>query len=607
MLQARDGTVWLGVDSRIYQFSRERRQLRSLPHRGGVTRRFLESTDGSLRVATQDGLYCLRPGTGEVVRLNQQEGQPLRAEVNAIVEAPDASVWVGSAKGLYRVAAGASELRPVDAPTGSGLANITVIGLLFDRRQTLWLDTAVTGLHRMTRWDGERATFERISERHGIVTRPFGGNLLEDERGRIWTQMHVYDPATDRLDELTAADGADLGTGWFLAHTRTMDGRLLFGGSRGILVVSPEGFDTSDYAPPLVVSEFAIDGQRQPVGRIPEGLELAPPQRGLTLTFAALDYSDPGRLRYAYRLHGFDTDWTATGADSRVASHSNLDPGDYVLHVRATNRSGLWSPHELAIRVRVQPAWWETGWFRMSLLALLAAMVYALVQLRTRHLRARQIELERTVHERTADLEKLTQALQRESAALEESSLTGPLTGPLTGLRNRRFVALHNEADAALAVREYASHASYGASLRDDAGLIFFLFQRSIRPRRPGRRRSISPMRCSTPSSWPAATAGWERSARATRPPKPSSAGCAGPSPTGRAQEIWRSSARRFHERPATARRVARASMRSVPLGRRARRKRAGPLTGSGRRRGRQGARNFRRGRADPWRRQQRR
>ena len=108
----------------------------------------------------------------------------------------------------------------------------------------------------------------------------------------------------------------------------------------------------------------------------------------------------------------------------------------------------------------------------MSLLALLAAMVYALVQLRTRHLRARQIELERTVHERTADLEKLTQALQRESAALEESSLTGPLTG----LRNRRFVALHNEADAALAVREYASHASYGASLRDDAGLIFFLF-----------------------------------------------------------------------------------------------------------------------------------
>ena len=86
--------------------------------------------------------------------------------------------------------------------------------------------------------------------------------------------------------------------------------------------------------------------------------------------------------------------------------------------MRATNRSGLWSPHELAIRVRVQPAWWQTGWFRMTLLALLAAMGYALVQFRTRHLRERQIELERMVHQRTVELEKLTQGLQREAEAL---------------------------------------------------------------------------------------------------------------------------------------------------------------------------------------------
>lgn len=118
---------------------------------------------------------------------------------------------------------------------------------------------------------------------------------------------------------MTAADGADLGTGWFQVHAKTADGRLLFGGSRGILVVKPERFDASDYAPPLVVSELTIDGQRQPAGRIQEGLDLAPPQRGFTLTFAALDYSDPGRLRYAYRLHGFDTDWIATGAEPPVS------------------------------------------------------------------------------------------------------------------------------------------------------------------------------------------------------------------------------------------------------------------------------------------------
>ena len=335
-----------------------------------------------------------------------------------------------------------------------------------------WVDIAVTGLHRMIGWDGQQATFDRVSERHGIVRRPFGGNLLEDRRGRIWTQMYVYDPATDRLDELTAADGADLGIGWFLSRAKTADGRLLFGGSNGILVVRPEQFDASAYQPPVVISELQINGQRQSAGQIADGLEMLPEQRSFSLALTAFDYSDPARVHYAYHLQGFDPDWINTTADSRTASYSNLGPDDYVLRARATNRSGLWSPHELAVKVRILPAWWETWWFRLAVLSLLAAMVYAVVCWRTRHLRLRQIALERTVHERTADLEKLTLALQQESAALAEASLTDALTG----LRNRRFVAQHIDADVALAVRAYESHLQYGASLRDDADLIFFLF-----------------------------------------------------------------------------------------------------------------------------------
>jgi hypothetical protein len=157
----------------------------------------------------------------------------------------------------------------------------------------------------MTRWDGQRATFEGISARHGIVNRPFGGNLLEDRRGRIWTQMYVYDPAADRLDELTAADGADLGTGWFQAHAQTADGRMLFGGSKGILVVTPEDFDASAYAPPLLISELSINGQRQAAGRIRDGLRLTPAQRSFSLSFAALDYSDPGSPALCLPVAGF--------------------------------------------------------------------------------------------------------------------------------------------------------------------------------------------------------------------------------------------------------------------------------------------------------------
>ena len=106
MAQASDGTVWLGADAQIYQFTRSHRQLRILPHGGGLTRRLLASSDGSLWVATQDGVFRLRPGTGEVVLLGQRGGQPLRADINPLAEAPAGSVWVGSGTGLFRVAAG---------------------------------------------------------------------------------------------------------------------------------------------------------------------------------------------------------------------------------------------------------------------------------------------------------------------------------------------------------------------------------------------------------------------------------------------------------------------------------------------------------------------
>ena len=69
MAQARDGTVWLGSDSMLYQFSRDHRQLQTLPHGGGLTRRLLAGSDGTLWVATQDGVYFLRPDKGEVVRV----------------------------------------------------------------------------------------------------------------------------------------------------------------------------------------------------------------------------------------------------------------------------------------------------------------------------------------------------------------------------------------------------------------------------------------------------------------------------------------------------------------------------------------------------------
>ncbi|ODV09623.1 MAG: hypothetical protein ABT20_10295 [Rubrivivax sp. SCN 70-15] len=471
MAQARDGTVWLGGTSALLQYARRgARRLRVVRQGAGRTNALLADRDGALWVGTEDGLYRLAPHASALERIARADGKPLRGDVFEMALGPGGALWVASGEGLFRIAPGGRALEPVVGEPGATLGSSTVIGLLFDREHRLWVDTAVTGLHRMLAWDGHHARFDRVSERHGIVGRPFGVNLMQDRRGRIWTQMYVYDPATDHLEELTKADGVLFGTGWFRSYAKLADGRMLFGGSKGLLVVEPERFERSDDAPPVVATELRIDGHREPAGRIARGVTLPPGQRSVSLEFAALDYRDPARLRYAHRLDGFDRDWVTTGAEQRSATYGNLDPGHYLLRVRATNRSGRWSPHELAIGVDVLPAWWQRAWFRAALVLMAAGLVAVVVQWRTRHLRRLGRELEQKARERTAELEAMARALVQESAALAEASPTDPLTG----LHNRRFLAQHIELDTATATRRHG-HRAAGAAPPDDTDLIFFL------------------------------------------------------------------------------------------------------------------------------------
>ncbi|MGS0753870.1 ligand-binding sensor domain-containing protein [Roseateles sp. GG27B] len=271
MTAAGAGTIWLAAPDALLQFDRQRRWLRSLHHDLGPIRHLLAGSEGSLWVGSDDGLHRLRPGSTRLQRVALAGGQAQQGEIYSMALAPDQALWVGGRNGLFRIAPGGSELQPVEARAGAGLGNPAVLGLLFDRHQTLWLDTSVDGLHRMSAWDGRQAAFERISERHGINYRPFGVNLMEDGRGRIWTQLNVYDPVTDKLDELTPTDGIAIGTPWFFAYTKTLDGRLLFGGSKGVAVVSPDIFDMPVHAPPLVAVELRINGERQSAGACSKG------------------------------------------------------------------------------------------------------------------------------------------------------------------------------------------------------------------------------------------------------------------------------------------------------------------------------------------------
>ena len=470
MAPAADGGAWLGRSGELLRADAGGRPLRRYRHAGGATHSMLEAGDRRLWIATQGGLYRLAPGEAAPTPVHRADGGMVDDEQFTLAEAPDGAIWVGGRRGLLRVAPRADMAVAVEAPDGADLTSTLVLGLLFDRDGTLWLDTSVAGLHRMTQWNGHQARFDAISVRHGVTNRPFGVNLLQDSRGRIWTHMYVYDPSTDRLHALTPADGAAQGTGWFHAYARLVDGRLVFGGSRGLLVVDAAHFDPPDQAPPVRLTGLQVDGQARPLPQDAGHIEIPPGSHRFSVEFAALDYADPRRTRYAYRLVGVDSDWVSTSAAFRSASYGNLAPGPYRLEVRGSNRAGVWAAEPVRVEVNVLPTWWQTGAARLSavlgLLILGALLLATMVQRRTQTLTRRQQALEDRVAERTTALVAATEQLRTQSLALEQASLTDPLTG----LRNRRQLAQAIEADLALARRRW----HHGVE-NDTPGLVFFL------------------------------------------------------------------------------------------------------------------------------------
>jgi signal transduction histidine kinase len=328
-------------------------------------------------------------------------------------------MWIGGASGLFYRAHDQTTAIRVRGRAGHEPSAQSILGLLIDASQRLWMDTP-DGLYALSDFDGEFAAFDSISARFGRAGDAFGGNLLEDAAGRIWTHRFVYDPHAGSMYELSQADGVDIGVGWFRSYDKSADGRLLFGGSKGLLVVDPALFRGWAYAPPLVVTELKRGGVAAPYDGT-STIVVEPDQRSFSIEFAALDYTVPERNRYRYRLHGYDDDWITTDAGNRVASYGNLWPGDYSLEVHGSNRNGDFSPHQLNIRVTVLPLFWQTPWFFALAVLALGLMVYAGFRWRTRVLRARATVLRALVEQRTLELRSSHEHLAASKGDLESA------------------------------------------------------------------------------------------------------------------------------------------------------------------------------------------
>jgi signal transduction histidine kinase len=195
--------------------------------------------------------------------------------------------------------------------------------------------------------------------------------------------------------------------------------------------VDPARIGASPPLPPIRIESVTADGQRfDPETRLFE------PSRAshVHVVFNALTLTDPTRVRFRYRLDGFDHDWVDAGA-SREASYLNLPPGRYTFIVEATNGDGVWKAGATSA-FGIAPMFYQALWFYVVCAVAAAAAVAGAWRLRVAQVRRQfalvlgeRIRMSREIHD------TLLQGLA--GLALEIDDLSHNIEGSKPGARDR--------------------------------------------------------------------------------------------------------------------------------------------------------------------------
>jgi diguanylate cyclase (GGDEF)-like protein len=343
-----------------------------------------------------------------------------------------------------------------DPDDASSLASDLVYSVFIDSRGTVWAGTT-GGLSRLARTDVATGSFQNFRERDGLPNNVVY-SIQQDRGGQLWASTNRglarLDPSTGEIKSFDLSDGLqDLEFNFGAGFTRR-NGEMLFGGINGFNAFRPGQLEDNDHAPAVVAALIARDhkplqGPADQVSRV----SLDYHSRAVSFEFAALDFEDPERNQFAYKMDGFDDTWVELGSENRV-TYTNLDPGSYTLLVRAANADGHWSVDPLAIDVDVDSPPWRTPWAYGGYTFGVLGFLFGFVHVQRRKV-AREEEysrmLEEQVQHRTRELAERTQDLE----VVNRRLATASLTDSLTGFANRRFLIEYLEKEISLVQRRY--------------------------------------------------------------------------------------------------------------------------------------------------------
>jgi signal transduction histidine kinase/ligand-binding sensor domain-containing protein/DNA-binding response OmpR family regulator len=417
----------------------------------------IEDQFGMIWIGTYgDGLNRLNPHTGKFTRYLAHDSlvHGLKSDfVRTIMEDSRGSLWIGCVEngGLYRFDPMAERFTAYrhSASDSLSLSHNNINSIHEDSRGNLWI-ASWNGLNLMDRGAG---TFFHIGTAEGLPHDKIV-QVLSDDDGQLWISSHrgisrltFHNRGDYHIINYSLSNGLQGDEFSINSSFKTRNGELLFGGTNGFNSFYPANIPVNEFIPPVVITDFQIYNRSIQANREYRGnvkylagkdsiplIRLNYLDKVITFGFSALSYSLPDKNRYAYQMEGMDMDWVETSARRRYASYTNLDPGEYIFRIRASNSDGIWNQTGTAVRVIVDPPFWQTWWaflvygfMTVLTMLLIRRMLVYRMQLRN------QVVLERMEREKVEEINQMKLSFFTNVSHEFKTPLT-LVTGPLDEL-----------------------------------------------------------------------------------------------------------------------------------------------------------------------------
>ncbi|MEJ7559015.1 MAG: two-component regulator propeller domain-containing protein [Pedobacter sp.] len=386
-----------------------------------------EDKSGQIWIGTNGGGVNVMNQDHKVVTkyFNEPKGKkliPANNFIRFIEEDNEGNMWIGSyGSGIAVFNIDTKKFTHFNK-ANSGLPSNVSLSILKDRQGDIWVGTLNGGL---SLYDKNKRRFLTFSEKDALNSATVYA-IVEGPQGKIWVSTNQgissFDRKTRKFTNYTIYNGIQNNNFISGAGFKSSDGEIFFGGAEGFNYFNPKDFKKNKHVPAVILTDLKIDNNSvspSADGALRSHISAADEinlgyGQNFMLHYSGLNYTANPENKYAYWLEGFDKKWTNAGTVKSV-SYTNLDPGEYVFHVKAANNDGIWNAKETTIKISVRPPFWRTIYaYVLYALAVSGAILY------TRHLGIRKLKLEFAAVQEKVRVEQMLEQERKEGERLRE-------------------------------------------------------------------------------------------------------------------------------------------------------------------------------------------